>query len=235
MEIWAALVIGFMGSFHCVGMCGPIAMSIPRGSSNFLPLTINAVLYNFGRISTYSVFGFLFGLIGTGITISGFQGSLSIILGVVIICGVLFNNFLKPPANSFFIGFKGWVTQAYGKLLHKKSKAALAGLGVLNGLLPCPFVYSALAVAVLTSTPVHSAAFMAVFGLGTFPAMYFMYLSPNILSQDVRIKIRSFIPYLAIVLGLVLILRGLILFELFIPVVAEHVDNFLIFPGNTVN
>lgn len=88
MELWTALVLGFVGSFHCVGMCGPIAMSIPRSSNSFLGLTGSALIYNTGRILTYAVFGLLFGFLGTGITIGGFQGTLSIILGSSIILGV---------------------------------------------------------------------------------------------------------------------------------------------------
>jgi sulfite exporter TauE/SafE len=102
MELWTALVLGFMGSFHCVGMCGPIAMSIPRSSSNFLSLTGSALLYNTGRVLTYSVFGLIFGFLGTGITIGGFQGSLSIILGAGIILGVISTNSLNGvQVNSF--------------------------------------------------------------------------------------------------------------------------------------
>lgn len=235
MELWTALLLGFMGSFHCVGMCGPIAMSIPRSSSNFLALTGSALLYNSGRILTYSVFGLIFGFVGTGITIGGFQGTLSILLGVAIILGVIFSKFFKQRAGKLIQKPTAWVTSMYGKLLRKESRSTLFGLGILNGLLPCAFVYSGLAAAVLTSSPTHSAAYMAMFGLGTFPAMFFMYLSPNILSQDLRQMIRDFIPYFAFTFGIVLVLRGLILFDIYVPdAVTERVSSFCVFPGTTM-
>lgn len=232
MELWTALILGFIGSFHCVGMCGPIAMSIPRSSSNFLALSGTALLYNTGRILTYSIFGLIFGLLGTGITIGGFQATLSIILGTAILLGVFFQKFFKQRASKLIQKPTAWVTSMYGKLLRKESQSTLFGLGVLNGLLPCAFVYSGLAAAVLTNSPMHSAAYMALFGLGTFPAMYFMYLSPNILSKDLRQMIRDWIPYFAFTFGIVLILRGLILFDLYVPdAVTERVSSFCVFPG----
>ncbi len=236
MELWTALVLGFMGSFHCVGMCGPIAMSIPRSSANFLALTGSALLYNIGRVLTYSVFGLIFGILGTGITIGGFQGMLSVILGTGIIIGLFFNKFFKQRASKLIQKPTAWVTSIYGKLLRKESKGTLFGLGILNGLLPCAFVYSGLAAAVLTNSPSHSAAYMALFGLGTFPAMYFMYLSPNILSKDLRQMIRDFIPYFTFTFGLVLVLRGLILFDLYVPdAVTERVSSFCVFPGTMMD
>ena len=95
MELWTALLLGFFGSFHCVGMCGPIAKSIPRSSSSMGTLTLNAVIYNSGRILTYSIFGLIFGFLGAHITIAGLQGSLSIILGVIIVAGVIINRYFK--------------------------------------------------------------------------------------------------------------------------------------------
>ena len=235
MELWTAIVIGFMGSFHCVGMCGPIAMAIPRQSSSIVPLTLNAVLYNSGRILTYSLLGAFFGFVGVGFTVGGFQGALSILLGLTIIAGVFLSKFFKNSTIKLLSGFNSWVTKAYGKLMRKESKPALFGMGFLNGLLPCPFVYSALAAAVLTESATYSAAYMALFGLGTFPTMYFMYLSPNILSQDLRSMIRRFVPYLALALGVILVVRGLILYDLFVPAVSERVDTFCIFPGTEMN
>ncbi len=236
MELWTAIVLGFMGSFHCVGMCGPIAMAIPRSSSSFITLSFNAIVYNSGRILTYSLFGLLFGLIGKQITISGFQGWLSIALGAGILVGVFFNKFAKKPAIQLFAPFTSGITKAYGILIRKESKSGLFGLGFLNGLLPCAFVYSGLAAAVLTVDVAHSMAYMALFGLGTFPAMYFMYLSPRILSKDVRGMIKDWIPYFAFTLGLLLVVRGLVLQDLIVdPALTERVDAFCVFPGTSMD
>lgn len=233
MELWTALFLGFVGSFHCVGMCGPIAMSIPRSSSQFLVLTNHAIIYNSGRILVYAFLGLLFGLLGTQITIAGFQGWISILLGVGIIVTVIMNQFFKNRQKpALFDYFAQKISTYYGLLLRKESILALFGMGVLNGLLPCAFVYSGLAVAVLTESPSHSTMYMTLFGLGTFPAMYFMYLAPSILSLDLRNSIRKLVPYLALSLGLFLIVRGIALQDLYLPrIIAESVESFCVFPG----
>lgn len=233
MELWTALLLGFFGSFHCVGMCGPIAMSIPRTSSGILVLSSHSIIYNSGRILVYSLLGLLFGLLGTQITIAGFQGWLSILLGVGIVMGVLLNKYFKTRKKPvFFEKLTQTVSKYYGILIRKESLSALFGMGILNGLLPCAFVYSGLAVAVLTESPAHSMGYMALFGLGTFPAMYFMYLAPAILSVDLRNSIRKLVPYLAFSLGVFLIVRGAVLQDLYLPrIIAESVESFCVFPG----
>lgn len=237
MELWTALVLGFAGSFHCVGMCGPLAMSLPRNSSRISSLTLTALIYNSGRVLTYSIFGLLFGVLGTQITISGFQGWLSILLGIAIITGVLLNRyFTKHKRPSFYKKFNEYISIYYSLLMRKKSHTALLGMGILNGLLPCAFVYSGLAAAVLTESPIHSMAYMTLFGIGTFPAMYFMYLVPSILSLDLRNSIRKLIPYLAFSLGVFLIIRGVALQDLSLSkILAENIDAFCIFPGTKIN
>ncbi|MBO6525292.1 MAG: sulfite exporter TauE/SafE family protein [Balneolaceae bacterium] len=233
MELWTALFLGFAGSFHCVGMCGPIAMSIPRSSSRFFILTGHALIYNSGRILIYGLLGLLFGLLGTQITIAGFQGWISIVLGVAIVAAVLMNRFYKNHTKPIpFEKFTQKISTYYGYLLRKESLPALFGMGILNGLLPCAFVYSGLAVAVLTESPSHSMMYLALFGLGTFPAMYFMYLAPSILSLDLRNSIRKLVPYLAFSLGLFLIVRGIALQDLYLPrIIAESVESVCVFPG----
>ena len=233
MELWTALVLGFVGSFHCVGMCGPIAMSIPAKSSQLPILSFNALVYNFGRILTYALFGLFFGLLGTQITISGFQGWLSILLGGGIIIGVIFNGYFKKKGHSLFFNlFKKHLILYYGMLLRKQSTPSLFGMGILNGLLPCAFVYSGLATAVLTETAAHSMGYMALFGIGTFPAMFLIYLAPTVLSVDLRTSVRKLVPYLAFSLGLFLIVRGVVLQDLYLAgILGEGMESFCVFPG----
>tara|TARA_R110000868_G_scaffold1211_2_gene9342 strand:- start:63586 stop:64299 length:714 start_codon:yes stop_codon:yes gene_type:complete len=237
MELWTALVLGFAGSFHCVGMCGPLAMSLPRNNSRISRLTFRAVLYNSGRILTYAIFGFLFGLLGTQITISGFQGWLSILLGATIVLGVILNRYFKKhDGPKAYKKFQQYITIYYGILMRKNSLTALLGMGLLNGLLPCAFVYSGLAAAVLTETPFHSMLYMTLFGIGTFPAMFFMYLAPSILSLDLRNSIRKLVPYLAFSLGVFLIIRGVALQDLSLSrVLAASIEHFCVFPGTSMN
>ena len=83
------LALGFLGSFHCVGMCGPIALALPIGRRSTGNKIIGILLYNFGRVLTYGLLGLLFGAIGRGFSIAGLQQAISIILGVSIIAIVL--------------------------------------------------------------------------------------------------------------------------------------------------
>lgn len=233
MELWTALVVGFVGSFHCVGMCGPLVMAIPRSSNRPVSVVSNALVYNAGRIFTYSVFGVVFGFVGRGITLSGLQSKLSVLLGVLIIAAVFFSGTIrrlrKPAAYNSLVQR---ITAGYGKLLRKNSVPALAGMGLLNGLLPCAFVYAGLSAAVLTETPLHSAAYMALFGLGTLPAMFAMYLAPGFISLNLRASIRKYQPYLAVILGVLLIIRGLALQDLGLTGgLRDQLDFFCIFPG----
>ena len=62
--LWSAIILGLLGSFHCIGMCGPIAFLLPVDRSNPLRKTIQIFLYHFGRILAYSSIGLIFGLIG---------------------------------------------------------------------------------------------------------------------------------------------------------------------------
>src|ERR1700752_1363380 len=89
MFLLAALSLGFFGSFHCIGMCGPIALAIPVYNQNKFHKTASIIFYNAGRIFTYSLLGVLFGLIGQGFALAGLQQLLSVTLGLIILTGVL--------------------------------------------------------------------------------------------------------------------------------------------------
>jgi len=102
--IVAAFTMGLLGSFHCVGMCGPLALSLPLSTNTIWSKFSGAFLYNTGRIITYSVFGFVFGLIGKSASLFGYQQWLSISLGVLIIFFVI-----MPKRISVF-SYKNYIT-----------------------------------------------------------------------------------------------------------------------------
>lgn len=233
MELWTALGLGFIGSFHCVGMCGPIVLGLPRSDSNISAITFNATIYNLGRISVYALFGLLFGFLGKEIAIAGFQSTLSIFLGILIIIAVVFSKKIYRKKRHILIQkFINTINKSYGILIRKNSKSALLGMGILNGLLPCALVYSGLAAAVLTETPYHSMFYMALFGLGTLPALFTIYVSPNFISLDLRRKFRKYIPYMAFSLGVFLVFRGILLQDIGLPrQILQSIEPFCVFPG----
>ena len=99
--IFSGLAIGSLGSFHCVGMCGPIALSLPIASNAKANAFISIGLYNLGRAITYGVLGLLFGLLGSQFRIWGVQQFVSILAGLVLLAFVLFHFKVRLPGSWF--------------------------------------------------------------------------------------------------------------------------------------
>ncbi len=210
---WTALTLGFLGSFHCIGMCGPLALALPGGKGAALIVIAGRVYYNLGRICSYSVLGATFGLIGQSIRLAGFQSILSVVLGIAIIGAVVVNNRHaevikeKLGVHHLFSKLKKIIATQY----RRKGTGTLFIIGILNGLLPCGFVYVGLAGSLTTGTIPGGTLYMALFGLGTFPAMLAVSLAPNLISIKLRYRINKVMPYLAFLLGSYLVCRGLMM------------------------
>lgn len=209
--LYSAIILGLLGSFHCIGMCGPIAFVLPVNRENNTKKALQIVLYHLGRLLTYSLIGFLFGLIGKGLYLAGFQQRISILIGVFMIVIALipvriFNtyNFSKPLYSII-----GKIKSNLGKLLKKKSNKTFLTIGVLNGFLPCGMVYMALVGSIATGSANFGALYMFIFGLGTIPLMTTAVYLGNILSISVRSKIQKAIPLFVVMIGILFILRGM--------------------------
>ena len=209
--LYSGLILGLLGSFHCLGMCGPIAFVLPLDRENKERKVFQVVLYHIGRLLSYSFIGFIFGWIGKGLYLAGFQQRISILIGVLMIILVLipvsvFNryNFSKPIYSII-----GKVKSLLGKSLKKKSSKALFTIGILNGFLPCGMVYMALVGSMAMGNNFQGALYMFVFGLGTIPLMTTAVYLGNFLSIKVRAKIQKAIPVFVTIIGLLFILRGL--------------------------
>ena len=208
--ILAAFTMGLLGSFHCVGMCGPLALSLPLNSDSFWSKFSGSLLYNAGRIVTYSVFGLVFGAIGKSVALFGYQQWLSIVLGVLIIFFIILPKRITVfKKNNIVLHFLEKLRASLGQLFLKKNCASLFSIGLLNGLLPCGLVYMAAAGAVATGDIMNSILFMAFFGLGTLPMMWSVAFFGNYVSVSIRQKIRKAYPYLMMVMACLLILRGM--------------------------
>jgi uncharacterized protein len=85
----SAFVLGLLGSFHCVGMCGPIAFMLPVDRTNTYKKVLQITIYHLGRLLAYSIIGFIFGLVGKSLNIFGLQQQLSIFIGVLMIVVIL--------------------------------------------------------------------------------------------------------------------------------------------------
>ncbi len=209
MELWTGFTLGLLGSFHCIGMCGPIALAIPGKNATKSSMFFRGLLYNSGRVITYAFLGFILGILGMGATIAGYQNVLSIFLGVLIIIFALFPHLkFSPKTHGFYTRFTGQLSKQISKLYRRQTGFSSLLIGLLNGFLPCGFVVTALAAALITPSTLHSAAYMALFGLGTLPTMLMLNMAPGFISLKLRSKLRPFSSYFAIIIGLILIWRG---------------------------
>ncbi|WP_083631227.1 sulfite exporter TauE/SafE family protein [Labilibacter marinus] len=206
--IISGFVLGLMGSLHCAGMCGPIALSLPLYGKGAGTKAFGGVMYNVGRTITYGIMGAIFGMIGQGLSLVGFQQWVSVIMGALMIISVLIPSVFKN-VNTGNIPIAGMVRKGIQKLFVKKSFGRLFFIGLLNGLLPCGLVYLAIAGAIGTGDVLTGTLFMILFGLGTLPMMLAISMLGNMVSIAIREKINKVIPVLVVIIGIIFILRGL--------------------------
>lgn len=231
-----ALVGGFAGSFHCVGMCGGFACGLAQmNKGSWLTLVRKNVLYNSGRLLSYIFIGTLAGALGgsfiggqathsthgtdgmqaMGMVFSGELGAgqrvLSVLAGGLMIMMALQLLGIRRhlPVSWGRLGGVSFA-RALQSLIRSDRAGASVTLGVANGFLPCPLVFAFAAIAAASASAGYGFLTMLGFGLGTFPAMFFMSgvglaLSPVVRQRGVRIA-GGFV----LVLGLLTIVRGLV-------------------------
>ena len=209
--LWSALVLGLLGSFHCIGMCGPIAFLLPLNRTNRSKRIFQLFSYHIGRLFTYGLLGFVFGLLGKSLNLFGIQQQLSISIGVGMILMILIPskifsryNFSKP-----MYALVGNVKNVMGVYLKKKSSKTFFVLGFLNGLLPCGLVYMAVFGAMASGGATYGALYLVLFGLGTVPLMTVAIYLGNFLKGKAKQNILKAIPVFVVVIGLLFILRGM--------------------------
>ncbi|PIE49765.1 MAG: hypothetical protein CSA39_01030 [Flavobacteriales bacterium] len=206
-----AFIFGLLGSFHCLGMCGPIAFALPVDRTNTSKMILQTGLYHLGRLFTYALIGLLFGLLGKGLFLAGFQQRLSILVGVIMIVLVLIPTHIlnQYSLSKPFYRLINLVKSKLSRYIRKKNTGAFFTIGFLNGFLPCGLVYMALVGAIATGTAWKGAGYMFVFGIGTIPMMTASVIAGNFLKISIRNKIQKAIPVIVIIIGLLFILRGM--------------------------
>ncbi|HMO61699.1 MAG TPA: sulfite exporter TauE/SafE family protein [Ferruginibacter sp.] len=209
----AACIMGVTGSFHCVGMCGPLALALPLQGVGLSKQFAGTLLYNTGRITAYSLFGLLAGAVGEGFTAFGFQRWVSLLAGVFILTLLVIPKWF-PAWNRHLHSspvFFQQLREVFGKLFFKKNQASFFAIGFLNGLLPCGMVYLAFAGAAATGSFTTAILFMVFFGLGTLPAMWAVAFWGQIIGWELRKKLKYIQPYVLLLMALLLIVRGMAL------------------------
>lgn len=205
ISILTIVSIAFLGSFgHCVGMCGGIVIAYSstkvKSSWSKKMQTIVHLLYSFGRITTYTILGALFGLVGGVVTFDNLTsgilllvtGSMMILIGLSLMGKIKFLTMLEHSCSKSPL-----YQNTFKSLIGSDSLTSFYLLGMLNGLLPCGFVYVFAITAASTGSAFWGAFVMFIFGLSTLPALFslgfFIGLFKQTNLRDLFIKIASFL------------------------------------------
>ena len=225
--LYTALLFGLISSFHCIGMCGPIAMMLPIDRSNQTKKVFQILLYHLGRLTAYGMLGLFFGILGKGLFLAGFQQKLSIFMGIMMIIFVIVPekrlaqyNFSKPIYKLI-----SKVKSHLGAQFKRKSPDALFTIGLLNGFLPCGMVYATLFGAIAMQSELLGVAYMVLYGIGTIPMMSAMVLLSNFITVPVRNRIQKLIPIVVILIGSLFIVRGM---GLDIPYISPNTTSLVV-------
>ena len=205
MEYLAAFSLGLMGSLHCVGMCGPLMLSVNSAGAWKQP-----ILYQAGRLTTYVFLGLILGAFGFGLQLWNAQSLITILSGALLI---IFALLRWDPAQllqriSGYGTFQLAVRKKMSSIIKKDSLQAHFGLGVCNGFLPCGLVYLAIVGAANMPTPIMGGGFMLFFGLGTLPLLVAtLYAGRRLLFLKPHLLVR-WSPLIMAAMGILLIWRG---------------------------
>lgn len=206
MSIWyLAFFTGFFGSVHCLGMCGPLAFAVTSGHSGWWMVLLDKLSYQVGRIISYSILGLAIGFVGQQLWMSDLQQFISIVSGVMILAAGFSRIFRLRTSTRSSATFDVF-SKAFTYALKHKANHLITGM--LNGFLPCGFVYLALAGAVTVGDPVDAVKYMVLFGLGTLPLMLIATFGLGMAGPLFRRRINQAVPYLMVCLGLWFLLRG---------------------------
>ncbi|RRS30067.1 MAG: beta-carotene 15,15'-monooxygenase [Epsilonproteobacteria bacterium (ex Lamellibrachia satsuma)] len=182
IDLAIILSTAFLGSVgHCIGMCGGIVVAYSSTkidhTSSWAKQTISHLAYNFGRVTTYSILGAMFGLLGKAIAFTPTtKGVLFLLTGILMILagGSLIGNLKFLNSAEWSVSKNSWYQNSFRKLISSRSLQSFFLLGMLNGIIPCGLVYSFAIFAASTASPLWGAIVMATFGLATIPALFFL-------------------------------------------------------------
>ncbi len=204
----SAFVLGLLGGGHCIGMCGglmgALSLAIPAGQTG--RKAVYLVLYNLGRILSYALAGFVFGLAGWAVDQSSGADILRLIAGLLLISMGLYlagwwSGLLRlEQAGQLLWRYIQPVTKSFIPI--RNTRHALL-LGLLWGWLPCGLVYSTLIWSASQGDAGLSALLMLVFGLGTWPTLLASGFAAERLTAFLRSrKVRSGAGLLIIIYGI---------------------------------
>ncbi|MFP3391925.1 sulfite exporter TauE/SafE family protein [Brevibacillus sp. SIMBA_040] len=202
---------GLLGAPHCIGMCGGIMSAMTFQSKTSLMQTILA--YNFGRILTYMGVGAFMGFIGSFVnaagTIVGLQGIANILGGLFIILWI--GKKVALPLDKWSPLKLPAIQQLLEKLKTRPGAAPVFISGLLLGFLPCGLTYTMHMKAAASGSALQGVFTLLFFGVGTLPALIFIGICSFVLSRALRSKVMLIGNTLALVIGVITIMRGMVI------------------------
>ncbi len=205
--IATALLVGLAGSLHCVGMCSPLALAVSGVSKTYW---INRLLYNGGRIITYGLLGATVGALGAIASLSGWQTTISAVLGLfLILFGLSGVQAIRIPLITPVLHrLTGWLKIQFAHQLRARGAISLLFMGALNGLLPCGLTYFALTYCITLPNATQGFLFMLLFGMGTLPAMLGLPSLIQSLAAKTKWRVQRLSTVVMIILGAMLVIRS---------------------------
>jgi uncharacterized protein len=226
LDLLAPLIVGFVGSLHCLGMCGPLVVAYSlhlrpdaaEGAADISHLWSRGfnhhLAFHSGRILCYGLLGALAAGLGYMTNFSQFFAGLrsSVILGgglLMVFFGLALLKVISVPLFSV-PSFRpnGFVGRALPRLLASDRMASKWALGLAAGFLPCMLSWAMIVKAASTASPLHGFVTMALFGLGTVPALFFTGLSASLFTLRVRLTGERIAACSVIVMGIILLIKG---------------------------
>ena len=202
-----ALLMGFTGSLHCAGMCGPIVWIMPFQAFTGFKKILALALYHFGRISVYAVLAVVLHSFRSLFDPKVQQYTSIILGGFLLVIGIL--SFVPNHTIKLKLPWAEYVKRELGRVIGRPGLGIMALAGILNGLLPCGLVYMALSASLTATTFFQAAAIMYVFGLGTLPMLVSITLLKTKLAFLRTNHIRKLVPVVVFCFGCLFIVRGM--------------------------
>lgn len=215
------ILIGAGGSMHCLAMCGPLVLRFQSRVAGGLRQYFAFIAYHCGRVSSYIFLGTLFGMLGMSVAILRAGQFFAIVAGIVII---LLSLGKYNPHWPLLQQVSNKVAKYIGnEILQSGSTIPDYVAGILNGFLPCGLVLVAITTAASLGTLSGAIVLMAGFGLGTIPLLLTMLIVHSAVNPFVRSRFNHFSSAIGIVIGILLVIRGL---NLGIPYLSPYIDQF---------
>jgi uncharacterized protein len=226
LDLIAPLIVGFVGSLHCLGMCGPLVVAYslhmrptsPDGTPDVTDLWSKGIAHHLafhtGRILCYGLLGALASALGYMASFSQFFAGLrnSVILGgglLMILFGLVLLKVIRMPLFSLpSFGPHSLFGRALPRLIASDRIASKWALVFAAGFLPCMLSWAIIVKAASTANPVHGFQTMILFGLGTVPALFFTGLSASLFTLRVRLTGERVAACSVIVMGIILLVKG---------------------------